>query len=76
MLVGMLVMLRALQQGFRRDAAYIGASAARGGLARFVPSVDTGHAHAQLGRADGGDIATRAGTDNDNIKCLTHKISL
>ena len=69
---GVFVVFRALQQGFRRDAADIGASAAWGGLAGFVGRVDTGYAHAQLGGANGGDIATRAGADDDNIKILRH----
>ena len=38
-----------------------------------LPFVDTGHVHAQLGGADGGDVATRAGADDDDIELFAHK---
>ncbi len=68
-----LKMLGRLQQRLGRDAADVGAGAARGGATVGVaPGVDARHLEAELGGADGGDIATGASADDDHIKCLAH----
>ena len=74
MVVGLVKMLGRLQQGFGRNATDVGAGAAGGGAAVGIfPFVDTSHVHAELGSADGGDVAARACTDDDHVKCFEHK---
>ncbi len=69
--VGVLEVLGRLQQRLGGDAAHVGAGAAGCGAALVVlPFVDTGHVHAQLGSADGRDVATRASADDDDIELL------
>ena len=70
---GMLEVLGRLQQRLGGNAAHVGAGAARSGAALVVlPLVDTGDLHAQLGRADGGDVAARACADHDDVELLAH----
>ena len=59
---GRLEVMRRLQQRLRRDAADVEA-----GAAERRPLLDAGHPHAELRRADRGDIAARAGADDDDI---------
>ncbi len=56
------VELARVEQGLRGDAADAQARAAERRLL-----VDAGHAHAELGRADGGDVAAGAGADHDQV---------
>ena len=71
--LGMLEMLGRLQQRLGGNAAHVGAGAARSGAALVVlPLVDTGDLHAQLGSADGGDVAARACADHDDVELLAH----
>ena len=71
--IGLVKMFGRLQQRLARNAADVGASAARRWAARAVlPLVDTRHAHAQLCRPNGSDIAAGTGTDDDHIKLLAH----
>jgi hypothetical protein len=65
---GVLVVLGRLQQRLRRDAAHVGAGAARGRLAALGPLVDARGVEAQLRRADGGDVAAGAAADDDHVK--------
>ena len=53
---------RGVQQGLGGDAADVEASAAMG-----LALLDDGHLHAELGRADGADIAAGAGSNDDEI---------
>src|SRR5208282_289266 len=70
---GMLVILRRLQQGFRRDAADVGAGSAGRRLAvGGGPVVDAGGPEAELGGAYGGDVAARSGADDDDIERIGH----
>ena len=55
-----------MQQRLGRDAADIEAGAAVGGAL-----LDHGDLHAELRRADGGDIAARPGADHDDIYVMT-----
>src|SRR6267142_4913848 len=62
-----LVIFRRLQQRLRRDAADVGASAAKRGCALgILPLVDAGYRQAELRRADGGNISAGARTDDDD----------
>src|SRR5690606_21677424 len=74
--VGLFEMLGRLQQSLGRDAAHIGASAAR---RRFSvgsgPCVYAGNGHAQLGCADSGNVAAGACTDNDDVELFSHVLS-
>ena len=64
---------RRFQQRLGRDATHIGAGAARSSAARSVlPLVDTGDVETQLCSADGGNVATRATANDDDIKLLAH----
>ena len=64
-----LVVLRGLQQRLGRDAAHVGAGAARGRPARLVlPLVDARGVETELRRADGGDVAARAAADDDDVE--------
>jgi len=75
--VSVLEVLGRLQQRLGRDAADVGAGAAGSGAASGVfPLVDAGHLEAQLGCADGSDIAAGAAADHDDIKCLGHVLFL
>jgi hypothetical protein len=71
--VGVLEVLGRLQQRLGRDAAHVGTGAAGRRAALVVlPLVDTGHVKAQLGCADGGNVATGAAADDDHIKLFAH----
>ena len=59
---GLLEHLGGVQQRLRRDAADVEAGAAEGGAL-----LDHRDLHAELRRADGADIAARAGADDDEI---------
>src|SRR5690606_6265693 len=58
-----IVVLRTVEQRFGRDATHIGTSASQ----RRV-LLDDGATAAQLRRADGGGIASRPGTDDDDVE--------
>ncbi len=71
---GMMIILGGLQQGFRGNAANVGAGAAQRRLAVGVrPLVDAGGLQAQLRRANRGDVAARPAADYCYIKGLGHK---
>ena len=75
MVVGLVKMFRRLQQGFRRDAAHVGASATKCGATGVVlPFVDTSDLKAQLCRADGGDVTARASADDDDVEWFAHAL--
>src|SRR5262249_17761417 len=64
-----LVVLGGLQQRLGRDAADVGASATERGLAvGALPFVDAGRGKAQLGGADGGDVAARPAADHYHVE--------
>ena len=70
---GLFVIFRGLQQRFRRNAADIGAGAARCGLAvRRAPLVDAGDLHAELGSADGCNVTAGTGADYDYVEVFSH----
>src|SRR5690606_41826599 len=55
------------------NAADVEAGAAEGRLAILAHvGIDAGGLQAQLGGADGGDIAGRAGSDDDDVEMLAH----
>src|SRR5437868_1021383 len=64
----LLEFLRRLQQRLRRDAANIEASAAEP-----IAILDAGDAHAELRRADRGDIPAGTAADDDDVETLTHR---
>ena len=65
---GIGVMFGCVEKRLRGNASDIQA-----GAAKAVPPVDTGHFHAELRGTDGGDIATWAGADHDQVECgLAH----
>ena len=66
----LLVMLAGLQQRLGRDAADVEA-----GAAERRPLLHAAHLHAELGGADGADIAARAGADHDEVETLGHGAS-
>jgi hypothetical protein len=69
----MVKVLAGLQQGLGRNAAYVGAGAAgRGATGGVFPLVNAGHVHAQLGRTNGGDVATRAAAYDDDVELFAH----
>ena len=69
----MIKILGRLQQCLGGNAAHVGASAAGRGLARRrLPFIDARDLHAQLRRADGGDIAAGAGADDYYVELFTH----
>ena len=73
MVVGVIKMLAGLQQRLGWDAAHVGARSPGRRPALFVlPLINTGYVKAQLGRADGGDIATRAAANDDHVKLFAH----
>ena len=59
-----------MEQGLGRNTTDIQAGATMGS-ALF----DDGHFHAELGRADGADIAAGAGADYSEIKLFCHNVS-
>jgi hypothetical protein len=72
-MVGLVEVLRGLQQGFRRNATHVGARTAKGWApSSTFPFIHTGHLKTQLGCAYGGNITTRAATNDDHIKLFTH----
>ncbi len=67
------VLARGIQQRLGRNAAHAQAGAAQGRLAVLAQRcVDAGGLQAQLGRADGGVVAGRAGTDDDDVELFSH----
>src|SRR5207249_4813702 len=66
---GLGVELAGVEQGLAGDAADVQAGAAER-LAR--PLLDAGYLLAELGGADGRDVAARPGPDHDQIKALGH----
>jgi hypothetical protein len=61
-------LLGRLQQRLGRNAAHVEAGAAERRLAILADEiVDAGGLQAKLRRADGGDIAGRAGADDDHV---------
>ena len=76
-MVGLIEVLRRLQQSFGRDAPDVGASAAKGWAARRVfPFVDTRYLESQLRCANGGNVTTWAATNDDHIKLFAHAFFL
>ena len=72
---GVLEVLAGLQQRLARDAADVGAGAARCRAALGVlPLVDAGGVQAELCGADGGDVAAGAAADDDDVECLGHGV--
>ena len=68
-MAGVLEVLGRLQQRLRRDAADVGAGAARRGLAVGArPVVDAGGLEAELRGADRGDVAAGAAADDDDVE--------
>ena len=61
--LGLVVVLAGLQQGLAGDAAHAQAGAAQG-----VLLFHAGDLHAELGRADGGDVAAGARADDDEVE--------
>src|SRR5271168_3318433 len=60
-------LLGRVQQRLGRDASDIEAGAAERGAA-----LDTRHFHAELGGADGADIAAGPGADDDQVETIAH----
>src|SRR5690606_4552906 len=76
MQIGVLEVFGRLQQGLGRNATNVGACTARSGFAfSGGPCVHASDAHTQLSGTNGGDVATGACTNHDNIKLLSHKKS-
>jgi hypothetical protein len=72
-MIGLIKVLRRLQQSFGWNATDVGASAARGGAPCCVfPFVHAGHLETQLGRAYGSDVSAWAATNDDHIKLFAH----
>jgi hypothetical protein len=66
-------LLGGIQQRLGGDAADVEAGAAQGGLAVLADvAVDAGRLQAKLGGADGGVVAGRAGTDDDDVELFGH----
>ena len=63
--LGVGVFLRRMQQRLRRDAADVEAGAAESGRA-----LDAGRAQPELSRANGGDIAARAGAYHQDVEVM------
>ena len=71
--VGVVKVFARLQQCFRRNAAYIGTGAARRWAAFCVfPLVDTRHLKTKLRGTNGGDVTTRATTNDYDVELFTH----
>ena len=71
--VGLVKMLRRLQQGLGGNAAHIGTGAARcWATSGVLPFIDTRDLKAQLGSADGGDVATRPRANDDDVEWFAH----
>ena len=69
----MFKVFRRLQQSLAGYTANIGAGAAQCRAALCVfPLVDTRHAEAQLGGANGCDVTARPTPNNDHIEILAH----
>ena len=66
--MGFVEMVGGIQERLGRDAANVQAGAAQG-----LATLNHSGFQAQLGAADGADIATRAGADHDHIK-LCHGV--
>jgi hypothetical protein len=67
--VGVVKMLRRLQQGLGGNAADIGASATGGwATCGVLPFINASDLKAQLGSANGSDVAARSRADDDDIK--------
>jgi hypothetical protein len=70
-------MFAGLQQGFRRDTAYVQTSTAQGrGIASFVDAcIDASGFETQLRGTDGGNVSARACTNHYYI-ILRHRVIL
>jgi len=69
----MMVMLGRIEQGLGRNAADIQTGAAERRLTVLADIfIDNGHAHAELGAANGPHIAGRAGTDDNYVVGIRH----
>jgi hypothetical protein len=69
--------MRGVQQGFRRNAANVQAGTTETRLAFRIGvgiGFTTGDVETQLRRPNGGNIATGAPTDNENVKLLGHDV--
>ena len=62
-----------LEQRLRRNAADVGAGAARRRATLFIfPVVDAGCGETQLRSPNGCDVTAGAGADDDNVECFAH----
>ncbi len=72
-LVGFMKLVGAVQQRLGRNATYVQARAAQSGLTILaLVFFDTCGLQTQLGCTNGGHIAARAGTDDDDVEFLAH----
>ncbi|MCY1222852.1 hypothetical protein D9M72_349590 [compost metagenome] len=72
-LVGLMVLVGAVQQRLRRNATDVQAGAAQCGLAVLaLVLLDAGGLQAELSSLDGGDIATGARTNHYHVEFLGH----
>src|SRR5690606_35591658 len=73
MLAGVLEMLGRLQQGFRRNAADVGAGTARCGAALGIaPGIDASNRLPELGSTNRSDVAAGAGANHHYVKLFGH----
>src|SRR5690606_28809858 len=73
MLAGVLEMLGRLQQGFRRNAAHVGAGTARCGAALGIaPGIDASNRLPELGSTNRSDVAAGAGANHHYVKLFGH----
>ncbi len=72
-LMGFVELVGAVQQRLGRNATYVEAGAAKRGLTILALVLfDTRGLQTQLGCTNGGYIAARAGTDDDDVEFLAH----
>jgi hypothetical protein len=75
--VGMLKVLARLQQGLGRDATHVGAGAAgRWATGGVFPFIDTSDLETKLGCTDGGNVATGATADDNDVELFAHGMCL
>ena len=71
--VGVVKVLARLQQGFRRNATYVGTGTARRRTALCVfPLIDTRHLKTKLRSTNGSDVTTRATANDYDVELFTH----
>jgi hypothetical protein len=71
--VGVVKVFGRLQQGLGRDATHVGAGAAgRWATGCVAPLVDTSDLETELGGANGGDVATGATTNDNDVELFAH----